>query len=124
MTRKKVTNTITRPFAHVHKTLTALGFSEKATLAGSVYELSFRSPTSHQSYTYLIPTYNDDRGSTCVHLHEASFKESGEIPAQAFSAARHVLSEVAQYLTSHGQKTAATGTAGAVNGHLANSPAR
>jgi hypothetical protein len=120
MTRKIATNTITRPFSHVHKTLTTLGFIEKTMTEGSAYELTFRDQMNSKNYTYVIPTETDGKGSTSVYLHEASFKGEQEIPAEAFVTAHQVLLEVKQYLSNPGPKPANTPIQTAQNGRMAN----
>jgi hypothetical protein len=120
LTRKISANTITRPFSHVHKTLTTLGFIEKATTEGSSYELIFRDPMNFKNYTYVIPTETDGKGEMSVYLHEAAFKQRGEIPAEAFLAAQQVLLELKQYLSNHSPKIASTPIEVAQNGRMAN----
>jgi hypothetical protein len=119
MTRKVSANTIARPFSHVHKTLTTLGFIEKTVTEGSSYELTFRDPLNSKNYTYVIPTETDGKGEMSVYLHDAAFKQRGEIPAEAFLAAEQVLLELKQYLSNHSPNTASTPIEVAQNGRMA-----
>ncbi|MFH5186794.1 hypothetical protein ACHHV8_31730 [Paenibacillus sp. TAB 01] len=120
MTRKKQTHLITRPFAHVHDTLTALGFSEIPNKDGSVYELTFRDPLTLKEYIYRIPTHTAPNGLTVVHMHNACFVNKEDIPLGAIEAAAQMMREVEQYLSSHEPKVASTPIDKAMNGRMAN----
>ncbi|OXM83223.1 hypothetical protein [Paenibacillus rigui] len=119
MTRKKQIHLITRPFAHVHYTLTALGFTEIPRKDGSSYELSFRDPMTLKQYTYRLPTQTAKNGLTVVHIHSACFTNKEEIPHGAMEAAAQVMAEVEQYLSSHEPKLASRPIQKTMNGRMA-----
>ncbi|MFE5322520.1 hypothetical protein ACFQ88_27955 [Paenibacillus sp. NPDC056579] len=123
MTRKKQMHLITRPFAHVHNTLTTLGFAEKPTRDGCVYELIFRDPVTLREYLYQLPTQTASNGLTIVHLHEACFVDKVEVPFGAVEAAVQMMAEVEQYLSNHEPKLASTPIEEAMNGRMANNEA-
>ncbi|MFD0682067.1 MULTISPECIES: hypothetical protein [unclassified Paenibacillus] len=119
MTRKKQSQTVTRPFSHVHTTLTALGFTQTTVKNGSSYELTFRDPMTTGQYTYSIPTQTAENGLTDVYLHEASFKDKGDIPSTATDIASKVATEIKQYLSSHEPKQVSIPIEVAQNGRMA-----
>lgn len=119
MTRKKHTHTVTRPFAHVHSTFTALGFAQTSLKDGCSYDLTFHDPLTAEQYTYSIPSQTADNGLTEVHLHEASFKEKGAIPASAENIASNIVNELEQYLIHHTPKPASVPIEVAQNGRMA-----
>ncbi|TDF92128.1 hypothetical protein [Paenibacillus piri] len=123
MTRKKTYRTVTRPFNHVHSTLTALGFTQTATKDGCCYALTFRDPRTDQQYMFGIPTRTADNGWTEVLLHEAAFKDKGEIPSSAMEIAVSVMMETKQYLSSHEPKPASIPIEIAQNGRMASNNA-
>jgi len=123
MTRKKQMHLITRPFNHVHNTLTMLGFTGRTTRDGCVYELSFRDPITSQQYLYQLPTKTATNGLTVVHVHEACFVDKVDIPLSAAEAAVLMMAEVEQYLASHEPKPSSTPIEEAMNGRMANNEA-
>lgn len=123
MTRKKQMHLITRPFAHVHNTLTTLGFTEKTMREGCVYELTFRDPITSKEYLYHLPTQTASNGLTIVHMHEACFVDKVEIPFGAVEAAFQMMTEVEQYLSNHEPRMASTPIDEAMNGRMANTEA-
>jgi len=119
MTRKKLNPTVTRPFNHVHATLTALGFTQTTVKDYCCYELTFRDPMTAGHYMYSIPTRTDSSGQTEVNLREASFKTKGGIPSAVTNMASNIMSEVRQYLSSHEPEQAGVPIEIAQNGRMA-----
>ena len=123
MNRRKTLPTITKPFAHVHSTLTALGFSEMPCKEGTLYELTFHDASTLQQYPYRIPTQTMENGQTEVHLPEAGFCGKQTVPESAEAAAAELLVEVHQYLVNRQDKEPSPPIDQVMNGKMANNEA-
>ncbi|CAG7653149.1 hypothetical protein ACFQI7_30870 [Paenibacillus allorhizosphaerae] len=123
MNRKRTLPTITKPFTHVHNTLTALGFSETPCREGTLYELTFHDPATLKQYPYRIPTQTKENGQTEVQLPEAGFCGKQFVPESAEAAAVELLTEVQQYLENGQEKKAAPSIDQVMNGKMANNEA-
>ncbi|MDQ1911032.1 hypothetical protein RAC89_11275 [Paenibacillus sp. GD4] len=98
MNTRKTLPTMTKPFAHVHSTLTALGFTEAPCREGCLYEILFRDPLTQQQYPFRILTQTRDDGQTEVHLGQAGFHSKDNVPSEAEEAAKEMLGELVAYL--------------------------
>lgn len=98
MPSKKTLPTITKPFAHVHSTLTAMGFKEKNARDGCQYELIFRDTATKKEYPFCLNTHTQENGQTRVDLGSAGFVCKETIPDTVAAAAHEILVELQQYL--------------------------
>ncbi|MCZ8514541.1 hypothetical protein O9H85_19360 [Paenibacillus filicis] len=120
MSRKKTLPSISKPFAHVHSTLSALGFCEQSSREGTQYELTFRDPATLQEYPFRVYTHTQENGTTLVNLAEAGFLTES-VPDAAKDAAKQVMSELLQYLENDRPKL--TPIHEAMNGRMASNEA-
>lgn len=124
LSRKKPLPSITKPFSHVHSTLSALGFTEKSTaLEGTQYELKFRDPATLREYPFRLYTHTSENGQTLVNLAEAGFQNQEEVPGYAHVAADQIMCELIQYLHNEKAKVRSTPIQEAMNGRMATNEA-
>lgn len=117
MNSRKTLPTMTKPFAHVHSTLSALGFHVAPSREGCLYELLFRDPLTERAYAYRLPTYTQEDGQTVVPLGEAGFHAEEYVPMEAQNAAREMLTELIAYLANEPKKRRA-GLRNTMNGRM------
>lgn len=123
MNRKKLAQTLIQPFAHVHSTLTALGFVQIDSRRGSVYELLFRDPVTDKEYPYRLFAHTHDNGRMSIDLDEACFVGKEEAPQAAQAAADEILAELVQYLENGPGRPRCTSLSDTMNGRMANNEA-
>jgi hypothetical protein len=123
MSRKKTLPSIAKPFAHVHRTLATLGFTQSSAPVGVVYELSFRDPSSSRIYPFRLYARTQDNGLTRVDLNEAEFVGKGDVPAAISGAADEILVDIADYLDAGSAKTNTVSIDKAMNGRMASNEA-
>jgi hypothetical protein len=104
MNSRKTLPTMIKPFAHVHSTLSALGFRVAPSCEGCLYELLFRDPLTQREYAYRLPTYTQEDGQTFVPLGDAGFQAEEAVPIEAKEAARDMLTELIAYLSNEPRK--------------------
>ncbi|MEK8130676.1 hypothetical protein WMW72_22470 [Paenibacillus filicis] len=123
MSRRKTLPSIAKPFAHVHRTLATLGFTQSSAPTGVVYELSFRDPSSSRIYPFRLYARTQDNGLTHINLNEASFAGKGEIPAAIAGAADEILVDIADYMDTGSFQTSSQPAQSPMNGRMASNEA-
>jgi hypothetical protein len=89
---------ITRPFAHVHDTMTTLGFTPAGARPDCDYSMMFHDPVTRSSYLLHIPATHLRNGDVTVELGRADFTGTRQIPVTVLATAEDLLLEMSDYL--------------------------